>query len=293
VDLPAKETALTTEGVRADMVKCAACGSMNEPDATKCADCGAPMKQMATAQNGLFHREDGLLEVRMAMGDWEIRHSGRADESFTVRGYAAVFNQLSLDLGGFREQLAPTAFDEVLRSEPDVHFVWDHDTRYVGARTTNGTLELRTDSTGLYMDARVGPYSWAKDLRTALERRDINQGSFAFHVSDEGDDWEVQDDESILRTVRSVDGLYDVTVTAKGAYPQTSMAAAQRSLEAAVADGRLPSAGAALVAAEEQGEQSSQEGDTEEERADVRALRNRIAVERDRVSALLERVDKL
>jgi HK97 family phage prohead protease len=212
--------------------------------------------------NGLYHREDGLIEARMAISDLEIRHSGRPDEAFTVRGYPIVFDRVSLDLGGFKEKLDAHAFDEILASDPDVHFVWDHDTRYVGARTKNGTLTLSADEHGVFMDARVGNYSWAKDLRTALERGDITQGSFKFSDSEDGVEWEIQEDESILRTVTKVGGLYDVTVTAQGAYPQTSLAVARSLIEAAKASGRLET-GAAPVAEETQGEPESQKGSVE------------------------------
>src|SRR5262245_16965163 len=200
----------------------------------------------------LFHREDGALEARIALSELEIRHSGKATEGFTIRGYPIVFNQMSLDLGGFREVLAPTAFDEVLASDPDVHFVWDHDTRYVGARTRNGTLTLEKDPIGIRMEAEVGNYSWAKDLRVALERGDINQGSFAFTVADDGDEYAVDEDTgAVTRTVNRVSGLYDVTVTAQGAYPQTSMAAVRSLIDAAKDSGRL-TAGAGVVASEEE-----------------------------------------
>jgi HK97 family phage prohead protease len=189
--------------------------------------------------------------------DWEIRHTGRATEGFTIRGYPAVYNQPSLDLGGFTEQIAPGAFDEVLAATPDVHFVWDHDTRYVGARTTNGTLSLSSDDHGLFMEAQVGNYSWAKDLRVALERGDIDQGSFAFTVADGGDTFAADDDGNVTRTITNVGGLYDVTVTAQGADPQTSMAAV-RSLAAAT--GRQPEeAEAALVAPSEEGQREEEQ----------------------------------
>jgi HK97 family phage prohead protease len=246
----------------------------------------------AMSGSQLIHREDGRLEVRSSLEGWEVRHSGRPNELFTVRGYAAVFNQLSLDLGGFREQIDPAAFDDVLATNPDVHFVWDHDTRYVGARTSNGTLTLRTDGIGLLMDAQVGPYSWAKDLRTALERRDIDQGSFSFIVADDGDDWEVDAEEKVLRTIRKVSGLYDVTVTAKGAYPQTSMAVVRSLIAAATAEGRLPEAGAALVA--EGGEQPSQKGGLDAEtRKKAEELQRLAAVRRDEIDALIERAQKI
>lgn len=247
----------------------------------------AHLEAHLTTMQSANHVPDDL-EVRTMSPTWEIRHSGRADEAFTVRGYAAVFNQPSHDLGGFIERIDPSAFDAILATSPDVHFVWDHDTRYVGARTTNGTLELRADAIGLYIDARVGAYSWAKDLRLALERGDISQGSFKFHVGE--DSWDVGDEDQVLRTVNAVDGLYDVTVTAQGAYPQTSLAAA-RSL--AVARGSSAPAEATLVAPEE-GELSSQQGDTDPELARRREdLKARVTLRRNELAELAERLGRL
>jgi uncharacterized protein len=231
---------------------------------------------------------------------FEVRHSGSPDTSFTVRGYPAVYGQPSLDLGGFREVVDPRAFDEFLATDPDVPFLWEHDGRLVGARTSNGTLELRSDNIGLAMEARVGPYSWAKDLRTAMERRDITQGSFGFLVAEEGgDEWEILEDNTVLRTVRKVSFLGDVTVTGQGAYPQTSMTAAVRSLRNAVAEGRLPERAGAVLVAPDEGEPASLEqgatsGTVNEETARARdELRHLIAVERDRISELRKRAEGL
>jgi len=205
-------------------------------------------------------------EIRvLGLEGLEIRHSGRPNEGFTLRGYVAVHNQTSHDLGGFREQIATGAFDEVLATEPDVHLTWDHDTRYVAARTKNNTLHLSSDETGLLIDAQVGNYSWAKDLRTALERGDINQGSFAFTVADGGDEFAADDDGNVMRTINNVGNLYDVTVTAQGAYPQTSLAAV-RSL--AKATGRPPEEVEAAVVAS----QEAEEGDSESQRGSVEAV---------------------
>jgi HK97 family phage prohead protease len=234
---------------------------------------------------------DEALEKRVVgLANMEIRHTGRATEAFTIRGYAAVYNETSHDLGGFKEQIAPGAFDDVLATSPDVHFVWDHDTRYVGARTKNNTLHLESDTTGLFIDAQVGNYSWAKDLRVALERGDINQGSFAFNVAEDGDEWAVQEDESVMRTIRNVSGLYDVTVTAQGAYPQTSLAAV-RSLAAVT--GRPPEPGveeAALVAAK-QGQGDEQDDELEVKR--IAALAKKVAARKTTLEKLAVRLEKL
>jgi len=269
----------------------------NEPGARDM-DEEHPLKEPEANSFGLIHREDGRLEVRIAPQVWEIRHTGRQTEAFTIRGYAAVTGQLSLDLGGFREIIEQGAFDEILASDPDVHFVWDHDLRYVGARTKNGTLKLWSDNTGLGMEAQVGNYSWAKDLRIALERGDIDQGSFAFTVADGGDDWEVQEDETVLRTIRNVGGLYDVTVTAQGAYPQTSMAAVRSLLKAkgmpdmvdGVPDTPIPVVGEAEAASQPGAEQEVQDDDPDPR---IEALRKRAEMRRKKIADLKARLEKL
>jgi len=234
-------------------------------------------------------------EIRvLGLEGLEIRHSGRPNEGFTLRGYAAVYNQTSHDLGGFREQIAPGAFDEVLTTDPDVHLTWDHDTRYVAARTKNNTLHLSSDDTGLFIDAQVGNYTWAKDLRTALERGDINQGSFAFNVADGGDEFAADDDGNVMRTIRNIGGLYDVTVTAQGAYPQTSLAAV-RSL--AKVTGRPPEeVEAALVAPQEgQGDETEpRSAETDEEFAMWwAAMERKTAAYRATLDKTAERLGKL
>jgi Escherichia/Staphylococcus phage prohead protease len=78
-------------------------------------------------------------------------------------------------------------------------------------------------STEPLVDAQVAPTSYAQDLRIALERRDIDQASFAFTVGEDGDEWAIDESDRVMRTIRNVSALYDVTVTARGACPQTTM----------------------------------------------------------------------
>lgn len=233
--------------------------------------------------------KNGDREVRAFTG-FEIRHSGRPDEEFTLRGYPVVFGQRSHDLGGFTEIIDPRAFDEVLASEPTVHLLWDHNPRYVGASTDGGTLELRADPHGLFIDAQVGKYSWSKDLKTALDRKDIQQGSFAFTVADGGDSWAVDEEtDAVTRTINNISGLYDVTVTAQGAYPQTSMAAV-RSLAAAM--GRQET-GATSVAPEEGGSESHEGSEVVEDSPEVKALKAKAELRRQELDGLRERMGRL
>lgn len=137
----------------------------------------------------------------------------------TLRGHAAVFDRLSHDLGGFRTRIGRGAFDRALDANPDVHLLWDHDTRYTLARTANHTLELRADPYGLHVFAHLAPTSYAQDLAVLMRRGDVDQMSFACLVAQ--DDWTEQDDGQVVRDITDVGELYDVTVCAQGAFPQT------------------------------------------------------------------------
>src|SRR5688572_32289789 len=82
-------------------------------------------------------------EVRMVDVDVEALDTrGR-----TVVGYAAVYNVLSEDLGGYRERIVPGAFASVLDS--DVRALLIHDANEVLGRTKSGTLRLFDEQRGL------------------------------------------------------------------------------------------------------------------------------------------------
>jgi uncharacterized protein len=160
----------------------------------------------------------GVERRTVDLGVPELKETGEG--GYSVSGYASVFDSRSLDLGGFVEEIAPGAFDDVLSRSPDVHLLWDHDTSRVLARTKNNTLKLGSDGIGLPYWARVAPTSYAADLKVLLDRGDVNQASFAFTVGDQ--EWDTRDDhgaEIVVRTINRVADLYDVTITAQGAYP--------------------------------------------------------------------------
>ena len=90
----------------------------------------------------------------MSASNWETRHigfEGRAEltDDKRIRGYAIVFNMKSVDLGGFREIILPSAVDRTLRDGLDVRAYADHDTAKILGRTTSGTLPMRVPTTGV------------------------------------------------------------------------------------------------------------------------------------------------
>ena len=155
----------------------------------------------------------------------------RADESgkTVVRGYAALYNSESRDLGGFTEVIERGAFDKVL-ADPDLDVIakLDHDRPL--ARTP-GTLRLGTDERGLWYE--FDPKRSDADVVEALERGDLRGSSFAFRLSSGDDKWEKRSDGVTIRTITNFSGLFDVGPVYTPAYPETSSYVSQRALEAA------------------------------------------------------------
>ena len=165
--------------------------------------------------------------------DNELIVESRADGRAAIVGYAAVYNRLSLDLGGFREEILPGAFDKILtrqRGKQDVVALFNHDSNIVLGRTSSGTLELSSDEKGLrYV---VTPPVSRADVMELISRRDVRGSSFAFTVDKSGEGFRQGEDGNAVRQIREVSGLYDVGPVLVPAYPSTSAAVAMRSYEA-------------------------------------------------------------
>ena len=136
-----------------------------------------------------------------------------------IRGYAAVFNQLSENLGGFREQIRHGAFRSSLSQGRDVRALIDHDSSKIIGRSKSGTLTMREDPHGLYVEIDPPDTTVGRDVVESLRRGDLDQMSFAFRCLT--DDWSKRDGENI-REVRDLE-LHDVSVVTFPAYPQTSV----------------------------------------------------------------------
>jgi len=159
-------------------------------------------------------------ELRKQYGDnvelrtSEVRAAG--DDSLVIEGYAANFDT-ETDLGYFRETIARGAFDDVL--EDDVRLLLNHEGAPM-ARTTNGTLELSVDESGLKYRAALADTQDGRDLYKLIKRGDISQSSFAFTITDEK--W--SEDRS-TRTVQRMGKLLDVSPVTYPAYATTTVSA--------------------------------------------------------------------
>ena len=151
------------------------------------------------------------------------------DDAFVAIGHAATFNE-PYGVGDFREQVAPGAFDESMKSD-EVKALWNHNTDNVLGSSSAGTLRLSTDNKGLLSEMTF-PKSAVRE-REAIERGDVTQMSFGFYTKE--DRWERFEDGTELRTLVKVQ-LFDVSPVAFPANPNTDLgAAAKRSHDAWIA----------------------------------------------------------
>lgn len=166
---------------------------------------------------------DGL-ERRFVVDGIELRAAeGENAPPPMISGYAAVFGELSADLGGFREKIAPGAFAKSLGE--DIRALFNHDRNFIIGRNKSKTLRLQEDNRGLRVEIDPPDTTDARDLITKMKRGDVTGMSFGFRTLE--DHWD-EVDGKIVRTLIEV-RLFDVSVVTYPAYPQAD--AAVRSLE--------------------------------------------------------------
>ena len=170
-------------------------------------------------KNENIKRED--REFRQFV-NFEIRAKDEDEnKELWVEGYAATFNSPTVlweyDGIEYKEQIDDRAFDEADMS--DVIFNYNHSGK-VMARTRNKTLQLSTDSRGLYMRARLDGTEEGRKLYEEIKGGYIDRMSFSFTVKESA-----YDSENHMRTIRKLKKLYDVSAVDIPAYNDTSISA--------------------------------------------------------------------
>src|SRR5262245_47373863 len=158
----------------------------------------------------LERRTYQFLEIRADDGEKGMR----------VRGHAAVFNQKSEEIFGFREIILPGAFKNTIKNA-DVRALWNHDPNFVLGRNKNGTLTLREDKVGLVSEIDFPETTFARDIFQSIKRGDVDQMSFGFRTVT--DNWRMEKGETVRELVEVQ--LFDVSPVTFPAYPQTDVAA--------------------------------------------------------------------
>jgi HK97 family phage prohead protease len=163
----------------------------------------------------------------------ELRETGDGTLRFT--GYASVTEtpyEMSDWLGDYSEVVRRGAFTKTLAEGADVPFKLNHDGMTL-ARTKSGTMRLAEDSTGLHVEADLDPGNGqVRDIRSAMERGDLDEMSFAFRVTRQ--EWSPDYSQRDITEVNMNKG--DVSIVNYGANPHTS---GLTSLRSALTDGTL------------------------------------------------------
>ena len=165
------------------------------------------------------------MEVRDAATAWpdqdfELRS---VNDGLEFRGYAAVFNSQSEDLGGFRETIMPGAFSRSVNAAKnggkDIKMFLNHNQDVVLDSTRARTLRLTEDERGLLAEATLPDSTWGHPVAEAIRRGDISAMSFGFSVAKNGDSWTPDHTQRTLHEVR----LFEVSpVTGWPAYSATN-----------------------------------------------------------------------
>jgi HK97 family phage prohead protease len=167
-------------------------------------------------------------ERRNLTGTAEIRELN--GDTITMRGYAYRFNELSHNLGGFRERILPGAGERSLGVN-DVFATFNHDNNNVLGRSSAGTLRTGEDGAGGWYEIDLPNTTVGRDLAELLKRGDVNGSSFTFYVNDGGQRRAANDDPETglpIREITSMD-VRELGPVLNPAYPTTD--AALRSIE--------------------------------------------------------------
>jgi len=166
------------------------------------------------------HKKSANMNIEKRTFNFAIVKSEEL-ESKKMVGHAAIFNE-EADIGWFKESVADGAFKESIRKD-DIRALFNHDENYVLGRNKAGTLKLKEDDKGLYVEIEPPDTQYARDLMILMERGDITQMSFAFETLQE--EWiraenKKDSDKRVIQKVK----LYDVSPVTFPAYPQTDVA---------------------------------------------------------------------
>lgn len=145
-------------------------------------------------------------------------------EERIIEGYAIIFNQLSEDLGGFREMIMPEAVNEELINNSDIFYLYNHCDNSIPLARSNhgqGSLELTIDSKGLkYKFNCIN-----SEFYELVKRGDLDKSSFAFSLPKDGSGeiWEKSQEYNYVRKIVKIEQLYDCSAVLLPAYSTTEL----------------------------------------------------------------------
>lgn len=169
-------------------------------------------------------------------GEVHLREVGEGEEGRTITGYAILFNTPSAPLwqdedSVAREVIDPGAATKEFLDTQDIKFTMFHDRQLILARSCNGagTLSYSVDDKGVSFSFDAPDTEDGKKALELVKRGDLKGCSFMYTTR-------YYDEACVERTanvvngqtvetyrVKAITGIYDFTLAADPAYPDTSV----------------------------------------------------------------------
>ncbi len=168
---------------------------------------------------------DKEKHIRSVESDLNIREEKEGE--MYLEGYFAVFNRETELWPGAFEEIDPSAFDNTLGN--DVRALINHDTTLVLGRNKSNTLELKTDSHGLWGRIKINSKDTdAVNTYERVKRGDVSGNSFGFNIVNE--ETEFKEDGTVKWKIKEID-LHEVSVCTFPAYSDTNIQARKKEVE--------------------------------------------------------------
>ncbi|PHD29928.1 HK97 family phage prohead protease [Bacillus wiedmannii] len=168
-----------------------------------------------------------INKMELRFNEFELNKNEHGE--LKVSGYVNKTNQWSQVLGNqkkFVERVLPGTFNKAIQNGNEIHFLAEHENAKILSSTRNGSLNLREDENGLYMEATISDTSWGRDYHTLIKDGIIQNMSFGMQVT--GDTWNKRSDGIYERSISDL-YLAEVSAVRNPAYVQSTIQA--RSIE--------------------------------------------------------------
>lgn len=178
----------------------------------------------------MIKTKNNKINIRaLPVNESQIRAVNNNDGSYTVSGYAVVFNQPSQPLP-FVEYISRDALNDVDFS--NTLLLYAHDYNKILSRADSGTLKTEIDDNGLKFTAQIPDTTLGTDTFKNIQAGNVKGCSFGFTIANGGDRWDTRDDGTTIHYVDKIDTVSELTLTAIPAYEETSVSAqVKRDLE--------------------------------------------------------------
>lgn len=144
-------------------------------------------------------------------------------DGLVLSGVPIVYDKPALinaPFGTYNEVIKRGALDNADIS--DVRLLYNHDMNKIPLARTPKTMLLELGTAGLSMRADLPNTEDGRSVHTAVKRGDLSGMSFAFKVPKDGSHY---DAKTNTRSITKIEKVYECSITAFPAYPQTSVEA--------------------------------------------------------------------